>query len=195
MERHRNKVDALISLIEPIIKSGYKIIVWSVYKHEIRLLKSILEAYFENPELVVTFYGDVSPKNRDERIEKFKTDPNCQIFLGHPGAGGAGINLVVTPYMVTYSCTWDPRHPIQSEARNHRIGTAEMCRQHGVNNCTIYYLQCSNTIDVLIHQALLVKQKVAEDFYEGIESMGEVDVQSMGGNIVNQILEGKDIEN
>lgn len=98
----------------------HKVIVWAVFKENYRTIKKILDALGVG-YCVVT--GEVDQVEKMAAVQRFQSDRNCRVFLGNPGAGGIGINLVEASYSIFYSRTFSLEHDLQAEARNHRGGS------------------------------------------------------------------------
>ena len=55
-------------------------------------------------------------------MERFQTDPNCQLFLISLKAGGVGLNLTAADYVFILDPWWNPAVEAQAVDRAHRIG-------------------------------------------------------------------------
>lgn len=146
------KQEALKTMLEDLTVN-HKVLVWAVWKENYAQIRKVCD------ELGVSYvevHGGVSAAKKQENITKFKTDPKCKVFIGHPGSGGIGINLVVAPYSIFYSRTFSLEHWLQARARNHR-GGSEIHEK-----ITHYDLVCENTIDELVVSKLASKIEISD---------------------------------
>ena len=149
------KQAALKSLLEDLTPE-HKVLVWAVWKENYLQIKEVLD---ELGVCYVEVHGGISAAKKQANIERFKTSPDCRVFLGHPGSGGIGINLVVAPYSIFYSRTFSLEHYLQARARNHR-GGSEIHEK-----ITHYDLVCENTIDELVVKRLSQKIQISEKVF------------------------------
>jgi SNF2 family DNA or RNA helicase len=112
-----------------------------------RELGEILAKKLENAEVI---HGDTSLEKRNEYVEKFWSGQIKRIVCNIV-AGGVGLNLHVASNALFVELPWSPAHLIQAQDRVHRIGTSK-----GV---FIYYMLAENTLDVRVHDVLMMKMK------------------------------------
>jgi len=146
------KLDALGELLKELTP-GHKVIVWAVWKNN---YKQITDLCDKLGIPCVQVHGEISSAGKQEAVERFNTDPKVRVFLGHPGAGGIGINLVPASYSIFYSRTFSLEHSLQAEGRNHR-GGSEIHKK-----ITRIDLVCENTIDGLVQEKLNGKLAIGE---------------------------------
>lgn len=160
------KLDALEELLEEILPSS-KVLVWAVWRENYRSLRKLFERLKVKH---VEVHGGVSEKGKRDAVEQFQTDPSTRIFLGHPGSGGIGINLVEADTSIFYSRTFSLEHSLQAEARNDRGGS----ERH--EKLTRYDIVCEGTIDQVATERLLMKEEVSaktlKDIYHNILASG-----------------------
>lgn len=146
------KQDALKTMLEDLTPN-HKVLVWAVWKENYEQIKKVCD------ELGISYvevHGGITAAKKQSNIIRFKTDPDCKVFIGHPGSGGIGINLVVAPYSIFYSRTFSLEHWLQARARNHRGGS----EIH--DKITHYDLVCENTIDELVVSKLASKLEISD---------------------------------
>jgi SNF2 family DNA or RNA helicase len=148
------KLDALEELLEDITP-GHKVIVWAVWKNNYAEIRKVCDKLGVG---YVEVHGEISDSQKAKNVERFNTDPACRVFIGHPGSGGIGINLVVASYSIFYSRTFSLEHSLQAEARNYRGGSKEQ----GHEKVTRIDLVAENTIDELIEKALASKTEISD---------------------------------
>jgi SNF2 family DNA or RNA helicase len=149
------KLAAVKELLEEITESGGKVLLWAVWQKNYEQLAEVCKALSLD---YVEIHGGISEKQKNENVARFKSDPNCRVFIGHPGSGGIGINLTVAAYSIFYSRTFSLEHYLQARARNHRGGSKEA----GHENITHYDLVCEGTIEELAIQKLANKIEVSD---------------------------------
>ncbi|MCX7048804.1 MAG: DEAD/DEAH box helicase [Candidatus Sumerlaeota bacterium] len=69
----------------------------------------------------VFFHGGVPGKDRRLLIQRFKTDPECRLFLS-TDAGGVGLNLQSASVVINMDLPWNPAVLEQRIGRVHRLG-------------------------------------------------------------------------
>lgn len=167
------KYEALKGLIEEIIEQEQKVLIWAVFKHNyatIRRACDEVRTKLKQDFTYVEVHGEVTDGEKRKNVETFKADPNCRIFIGHPGSGGIGINLTCAAFSIFYSRTFSLEHYLQARARNHRGGSKEA----GHDKITHYDLVCEETIDELALKKLANKidvgDKILTDIRQELEA-------------------------
>jgi SNF2 family DNA or RNA helicase len=111
------KLDALFEQLEEVVAEGHKVLVFSQFTTFLGLLKKRLDAAKTSYE-----YLDGKTRDRQQRVERFQTDPNCRLFLISLKAGGVGLNLTAADYVYLLDPWWNPAVESQAIDRTHRIG-------------------------------------------------------------------------
>lgn len=148
------KKAALKELLEQITPA-HKVIVWAVFKEN---YEQVREVCGELGIELVEVHGEIANAKKFEAVERFSTDPAVRVFLGHPGSGGIGINLVSASYSVFYSRSFSLEHDLQAESRNHRGGSKEA----GHVKITRIDLVAKDTIEGLVLKKLANKEEISE---------------------------------
>ena len=143
------KIDRTIDLVEQIIESGSKIVVYSIFKETLNILNEKLGHL--NPLLCT---GDVKDKTITENINRFQTDPDSKVMLATCQKMGTGITLTSANYAIFIDCPWTQADCLQCEDRIHRIGSKEPV--------FIYYLWTSNTIDERVKDIVETKGMLSD---------------------------------
>lgn len=146
------KQEALQTMLEDLCEHS-KVLVWCTWKENYKDVKEVCDKLGLK---YVEVHGGISPNKKQENIVQFKTDPEVKVFIGHPGSGGIGINLVVAPFSIFYSRTFSLEHFLQAKARNHR-GGSEIHEK-----ITHYSLVCEGTIDELVVRKLQEKIEISD---------------------------------
>lgn len=146
------RLDALSDLLEDITP-GNKVIVWAVFKHNYRMIAALCKKLgLEYAEL----HGDITAAQKQENIDKFRTDDKCRVMIANQSAGGVGINLIEAAYAIYYSKGFSLEHDLQSEARNYRGGSEVHTKVTRID------LVCRGTIDELVMESLGKKQVISD---------------------------------
>lgn len=153
------KIAALTELLEEVLPVS-KVLVWAVWKENYRQLRSLFGRMGWGH---VEVHGGVTAKQKQEALERFADPAGPRIYLGHPGSGGIGVNLVNAPVSIFYSRTFSLEHSLQAESRNHR-GGAEIHEK-----ITRYDLVCSGTIEEEIVDRLVAKEKISSETLKSLD--------------------------
>lgn len=151
-----HKLEAVVKLVDDLIAKGQKVIVWTVFVHNIKVLAKVLERH--SPRVI---YGAV-PKdadsdaefNREKMIEQFKTSTEFPLLIANPAACAESISLhKICRHAIYMDRTFNAAQYIQSLDRIHRLGLELDEHVH-------YYLFRSlHTVDLVVHDRLETKHK------------------------------------
>lgn len=111
------KYQMFVELVENLIDSGHKAVVFSQYT---KMLQIIKEDFTERG--IPFLYLDGSSKNRMQLVHRFNEDHKIPIFLVSLKAGGTGLNLTGADTVVHYDMWWNPAVENQATDRVHRLG-------------------------------------------------------------------------
>lgn len=145
------KVIRLQNLVKQICDEGNKLIIWTSFIHNLKMLSNLFKSY--SP---VAIHGSVPISSTDDEeltrenlISQFKTDDQCRILLANPAACAESISLHdVCHHAIYLDRTFNCAHYLQSLDRIHRIGLLP-------NQITRYYFMCVNdTIDSIVADRL-----------------------------------------
>lgn len=123
------KYTKVVQLVEEAAASGEKVLVWSTFVRNLKILQSHLERF--QPALV---HGGIPPADgatpgvitRDAELDRFRNDPNCSVLLANPAACGEGVSLHHWCHHAIYlDRTFNAGHFLQSQDRIHRLGLAD----------------------------------------------------------------------
>ena len=124
-------------------------------RHNYAQIKEVLEKLDIK---YVEVHGDITDTKKREAVKSFQEDDSVKVFLGHPGSGGIGINLVRASHSIFYSRTFSLEHYLQARSRNHRAGAIG----EGHRSITHYHLVCEDTIDELVVDKLTQKINLSD---------------------------------
>jgi superfamily II DNA or RNA helicase len=137
------KLSALRELVDEVESGGHKVLIFSQF---VSMLKLIAQALDE--DRIRYEYLDGSTIDRQDRIERFNSDPTIPAFLISLKAGGSGLNLTGADTVIHFDPWWNPAVEDQASDRAHRIGQTKVV--------TVYRLVAAGTIEEKILQ---LKQK------------------------------------
>ncbi len=152
-EDHREltsgKLVVLQELLEDILPSGHKVLIFSQFTSMLALVKSHLHKHS-----LPYAYLDGQSRDREEQINLFQSDPECPLFLISLKAGGVGLNLTAADYVILLDPWWNPAVEAQAIDRAHRIGQTK--------NVFAYRIVSKDTIEDKILQLQDKKRDLAE---------------------------------
>jgi len=141
------KLPAVLDYCDTLLATGApKLVIWA---HHLDVIESISGHYQGRS---VTVIGEVPPPDRVPLVDRFQTDPACQVFVGSLRASGTAITLTAADQVVFAELDWTPATLTQAEDRCHRIG------QRG--GLLIHHLVVENSIDAHLAQTIVEKQRL-----------------------------------
>lgn len=111
------KWDLFTELIDEVLDSGQKVVVYSQYLGMIDIIYDHLQA-----QGVGTVCLTGKSRNRGRIIDRFQQDDDCRVFVGSLKAGGTGIDLISASIVIHYDRWWNAAKEDQATDRVHRIG-------------------------------------------------------------------------
>lgn len=123
--RASGKVEVLDRLLQKLIGSGHKILIFSQFTSILDILENFLQwKGITN----VRLDGQVAHETRKERIRQFQEDPAISVFLLSARAGSLGLNLQAADTVILFDMDWNPQNDKQAIARVHRVGQTREVR-------------------------------------------------------------------
>ena len=116
---HGVKADELAALLDGVfVQPEAKAVVFSQWTrtHDI-----VIRRLDDRGIGYVCFHGGVPSERRPALVERFRTDPDCRVFLS-TDAGAAGLNLQHASTLVNMDLPWNPALLEQRIGRIHRMG-------------------------------------------------------------------------
>ncbi len=155
---HR-RIDVLMDTVLSVPQTE-KIIIWTKYQHDIEELGAALREKF-GEDCTAPFHGALSEKKRAEQVERFRN--GSRFFLATQSCGGHGLTLNEAHHVIYYNNAFKYSERQQSEDRCHRIGQEQK---------VVYIdIQCSDSIDDRIANALASKGSVVEQFKAEVDKV------------------------
>ena len=111
------KLDVLMERLADVVAEGHKALVFSQFTQLLALVRRQVEQAGFSYE-----YLDGRTVNRQAVVNRFQTDPECDLFLISLKAGGHGLNLTAADYVFILDPWWNPAVEAQAIDRSHRMG-------------------------------------------------------------------------
>lgn len=182
------KFDAILDCIIPMIESGKKVVIWTVFVQNILDLTSYLSEKGISSKAI---YGEIPVDNdendgnaitRETILKEFHNpDSSFKVLLANPFSVSESISLHKACHVAIYlERNFNAGQFIQSKDRIHRYGLKKDDETH------YYYVTSEQSIDETIHDRLLFKEKRMN---EAIESQAI----PLFFNVLNEELADQDI--
>lgn len=149
------KLEELESVLGELIENGHKLIVFSEWLRMLELVGERLEEWGVGH---AWHTGSIPQGRRRAEIRRFKTDPECRVFLSTE-SGGVGLNLQVADVVVNLDLPWNPARLEQRIAR--------AWRKHQTRPVQVINLVSEDTIEHRMLGLLEAKQGLAQGVVDG----------------------------
>ena len=141
------KLDFLTDLLDVLIESGRRILLFSQFTTMLELIEAHLIA-----QKIGYLKLTGASKDRGKLVEDFQTG-KVPLFLISLKAGGTGLNLTAADTVIHYDPWWNPAAEAQATDRAYRIGQDKPVFVHK--------LLCQDTVEERIHKLQQEKGKLA----------------------------------
>ena len=155
------KMERMIELVQEIVASGQKAIIFSNWESVTEVAKEKLKSY--NPAYIT---GATKADERMKEVDRFQADDKCRVIIGTIGAMGTGLTLTSAQNVIFLDSPWNMALKAQAEDRAHRIGTK--------GTVNIITLVCKNTIDERIEELVEKKGQIADALVDGKISIDDI---------------------
>ncbi|MCO5100250.1 MAG: DEAD/DEAH box helicase [Burkholderiaceae bacterium] len=173
---HGVKADELAALLDGVfVQQGAKAVVFSQWTRTHDIVIRRLE---DRGIGYVSFHGGVPSDKRPALVERFRTDPDCRVFLS-TDAGAAGLNLQHASTLVNMDLPWNPALLEQRIGRIHRMGQKRPVQ--------VVNFVAKGTIEEGMLSVLAFKRSLSAGILDG----GESEI-SLGGSRLSRFM--KDVE-
>jgi len=150
------KAPLIVDHAKALLESGVdKLVIAGHHRAALAIIADSLHDYGS-----LLYYGGVAMSKRQGMVDKFQTDPTCRVICLGIGAGGVGITLVASSYVVMCESTWNTATNTQAIDRIHRIGQDREVK--------IDWMVFQNSLDAKVLQTCLRKDKVVDAIIDGI---------------------------
>ena len=155
------KMERMIELVQEIVASGQKAIIFSNWESMTEVAKEKLKSY--NPAYIT---GATKADERMKEVERFQNDDKCKVIIGTIGAMGTGLTLTAAQNVIFLDSPWNMALKAQAEDRAHRIGTK--------GTVSVITLCCRDTIDERIEELVEKKGQIADALVDGKISIDDI---------------------
>jgi len=159
-----HRLEQLLTVVAGLDETE-KVVIWCKYRTSIEQIAAALRVEY-GAEAVALFYGDLSERERNAEIERFRGGP-ARFLLATQASGGHGLDLTVARYVIFYENEFKYANRIQAEDRCHRIGQER--------RVTYIDIGCVGSIDDRIAKALATKGDAVRAFREQVEKVKRAD--------------------
>lgn len=155
------KMDRMVELVQEIVASGQKAIIFSNWESITEVAREKLKSY--NPAYIT---GATKADERMKEVERFQNDDKCRVIIGTIGAMGTGLTLTAAQNVIFLDSPWNMALKAQAEDRAHRIGTK--------GTVSVITLCCRDTIDERIEELVEKKGQIADALVDGKISIDDI---------------------
>ncbi len=155
------KMERMIELVQEIVESGQKAIIFSNWESMTEVAKEKLKSY--NPAYIT---GNTKADERMKEVDRFQNNDKCKVIIGTIGAMGTGLTLTAAQNVIFLDSPWNMALKAQAEDRAHRIGTK--------GTVNVITLVCKNTIDERIEELVEKKGQIADALVDGKISVDDI---------------------
>ena len=153
-----SKMDDISERLEELVARGHRALIFSQYVSAHSGAAAIADRLRRfNP---LTFTGALTPEERAEMVNRFKTRDEHKALVMSLRAGGLGLNLQEASYVFHVDRWWNPAVERQAEDRAHRMG------QKAKVNVIKY--SCANTVERRIDDILERKQDLFNEMIDDV---------------------------
>jgi superfamily II DNA or RNA helicase len=152
------KLEVLLPRLLELRQEGHKALVFSQFTSFLSILRAALDDAHVSYE-----YLDGKTEDREQRVARFQTNPECGLFLISLKAGGLGLNLTAADYVFILDPWWNPAVEAQAVDRAHRIGQSK--------RVFVYRLLAQETVEQKVAELQESKRVLAESIVSGDNSL------------------------
>lgn len=147
------KTEMLLDLVDSIVESGEKVLVFTQFKEMGDMLQRFIE---ERTGVQPMFlHGGCSIKQRKEMVDRFQQNKRSdRVFILSLKAAGTGLNLTAATHVVHYDLWWNPAVEAQATDRAYRIGQKR--------NVMVHRFITKNTFEERINDMINNKRALAD---------------------------------
>ncbi|MDH3254215.1 MAG: DEAD/DEAH box helicase [Acidobacteriota bacterium] len=153
-EAGSTKLETLFEQVSEVLDEGHKVLIFSQFT----TLLGYVRRHLDEQEMPYA-YLDGKTRNRAEVVERFQTEPDCNLFLISLKAGGVGLNLTAAGYVFLLDPWWNPAVEAQAIDRTHRIGQTQPV--------FAYRMIARDTVEEKLLELQRAKRDLADAILEG----------------------------
>ncbi|HVZ93810.1 MAG TPA: DEAD/DEAH box helicase [Phycisphaerales bacterium] len=144
----------LIEMLDEVIASGEKALVFTQFRRMGSILASMLRKSFDRE--ILFLHGGTTQKQREQMIDLFQTQTDRHpVFVLSLKAGGVGLNLTAASHVFHFDRWWNPAVENQATDRAFRIGQTRAV--------SVHKFVVTGTLEERIDQMIESKIALAED--------------------------------
>ncbi len=152
LDSRSGKLDRLLEMIEEVLRSDEKALIFSQFAEMGGMIKRHLQAKLGVE--VLFLHGGISRSQRDEMVERFQSPNGPPLFVLSLKAGGTGLNLTAANHVFHFDRWWNPAVENQASDRAFRIGQTK--------NVQVRKFICAGTLEDKIDEIIDTKQELAD---------------------------------
>lgn len=147
------KYQRLCEILEEVIDSGEKAIVFTSYKKMFSIFNDDIAERFHIP--VMTINGDTPVEERQSIVDDFNAINSAAVLALNPRAAGTGLNITGANHVIHFNPEWNPALEDQSTARAYRRGQEK--------TVFVYRLFYANTVEEVVNDRISRKRQMADN--------------------------------
>lgn len=120
------KENILSSLLEQIISSGEKCIVWTSFVENVEYFSKKYSDYGS-----VKIHGGMKIKDRNQSVDRFQTE-DYRVLFATPASAKEGLTLTMANHVIFYDRGFSLDDYLQAQDRIHRISQKKTCYVHNI---------------------------------------------------------------
>ncbi|UCD74724.1 MAG: DEAD/DEAH box helicase [Phycisphaerales bacterium] len=152
LSRRSGKALRLLTMLEEILATGEKALIFTQFRQMGHLLKAMIEHDLDTETLFM--HGGTPPTKRQQMINRFQSGVGEPVFILSLKAGGVGLNLTAANHVFHFDRWWNPAVENQATDRAFRIGQTRTVHVHK--------FLCLGTLEERIDQMIEQKTELAE---------------------------------
>lgn len=146
------KCQMLIDLVDSIIASGEKALIFTQFTQMGEILQELLTRHTGTAPLF--YHGGCTIKQRNAIVNRFQNNRADQLLILSLKAAGTGLNLTAASHVIHFDLWWNPAVEAQATDRAYRIG------QH--KNVLVHRFITKDTFEERIDDMIQKKKGLAE---------------------------------
>ena len=166
------KIEATKELIQDVLSSGEKVIVFSSFNAPLNMFKK----HFKKEAVMIV--GSTSDIERKNAIDEFQSNSKIKVFLGGINSASMGITLTAASNVIFLDLDWTPENMRQGYSRCDRIGQK-------ADSISIYQMIALKTIDQKMLKILKEKQGIIDKLIDGKEMVTKQKQGTIFKDVIN----------
>ena len=159
------KTELAIELVKEIADSHQKVIIFTEFEREVRLLSHDLQKALKT-EPILSVTGETDTDDDVETIQRFKTDPDCKILIG-TSALQTGQNLQAASFIIHFDLPQAQDGLQQRRGRARRVGSK-------FKNIIEYFLVTKNSPEIAKLNRLKIQTRMSNTIFNTDEEQQRI---------------------